>query len=86
MKYVSCTIAFASFLIFRPKAPVAPSRRSRFYRFLEAAKVGFNGDVKLCNSKDMQCNFSGTEILDGKMLRVLQLLGRYLNIEFVDRT
>jgi hypothetical protein len=63
--------------------PVKASRSSRFYRFLDAAKLGFNGDPNACD-RAYECPYTSGELFDDKMLSLFQLVGRELNIEFVD--
>jgi hypothetical protein len=58
---------------------------SRFAGFLNSAKVGFNGDLSACAKTYKRCPYGGTDVLDRRFLHVLQLLGRKLNIKFIDR-
>ncbi|CAG0925955.1 unnamed protein product, partial [Notodromas monacha] len=57
----------------RPKATLETSenarKRSIFNKFLEASKIGFNGDSSLCQSRFSRCKNGLGEIIDANMLR-----------------
>ena len=69
----------------RPKDTIGEDLNNRFWRYLQASKTGFNGGFTKCRSSFKNCPFGARDILELRVLKVIQLLSRWLNLDFVDR-
>ncbi|XP_071534411.1 uncharacterized protein [Panulirus ornatus] len=69
----------------RPRhGPVQEDERNRFWRYLRASRAGVTGQPSLCQELYPSCSLTVTQVLNTSILKVWQLVGRLLNINFTE--